>query len=129
MRQDRDLGQGMIVRPSSVRDASRDFTIGERSGRQNTDRDGKAGQLQGGQRSTLTEQTRAPGAGTPSSRVVLHLQERPPGLAAVLRPHPAHQLHRVLHQLLQHRESVAHAAGAAGEVHDQRLAPDAGGAA
>ena len=40
-----------------------------------------------------------------------------------------HQFHRVLHQVLEHREPVAHAAGAAGEVHDQGAAADAGEAA
>ena len=40
-----------------------------------------------------------------------------------------HQLHRMLHQVVQHGEPVPHAAGAAGEVHDQGLAADAGEAA
>ena len=37
------------------------------------------------------------------------------------RPHPAHQ-HCVVYQLIQHLESVADAAGAAGQIHDEGLA-------
>jgi hypothetical protein len=35
----------------------------------------------------------------------------------------------MIQQVVQHGEPVAHATGAAGEIHDQRLGPDAGQAA
>ena len=44
--------------------------------------------------------------------------------SAVARALAAHQIHRVLDQVVQDRQPVAHAAGAAGQVHDERPAAD-----
>ena len=45
------------------------------------------------------------------------------------RPFPPHQLHRVLDETVQHGQTVADAAGAAGEVDDEGARADAGGTA
>ncbi len=49
--------------------------------------------------------------------------------SAVARALAPDEIHRVLDQVVQHREPVAHAAGAAGQVDDERPAADAGDAA
>ena len=49
--------------------------------------------------------------------------------SAVARALASDEIHRVLDQVVEHRQPVAHAAGAAGQVDDQRAAADAGRAA